>query len=97
MADVLRGHIKTLPVEREETMRGGSVVGASSHATCEGCLLRPDRACAVCGAPASVWTDAGDGRHAVAWCAPCHDLLLSGRPASAPPLVYLSVREARPA
>ncbi len=97
MTDVLRGQIKTWAVEREQTMHGGSVVGAPSHAACEGCLLRPDRACAVCGALASVWTEAGDGRHAVAWCAPCHDLLLSGRPASAPPLVYLPVREARPA
>jgi len=58
--------------------------------TCHGCLDKPDRACASCGAPASVWTEAGDGRHAVAWCAACHNELVAGRPANAQPLVYLT-------
>lgn len=56
---------------------------------CTGCRERPDRQCAACGAPASVWTEAGDGRHAVPWCVRCHALLLSGRPETADPLVYL--------
>lgn len=64
----------------------------TSHATCLECRARPDRACAACGAPARIWTEAGDGRHAVAWCAACHELLLSGRAESAPALVYLPVR-----
>lgn len=59
--------------------------------TCHGCLQKPDHDCAICGAPATVWTEAGDGRHAVAWCARCHDELLAGRPANAQPLVYLAV------
>jgi hypothetical protein len=56
---------------------------------CTGCLGRPDRLCAACGALASIWTEAGDRRHAVAWCARCHASLMSGRPESAEPLVYL--------
>ena len=59
--------------------------------TCHGCLEKPDRDCAACGAPASFWTEAGDGRHAVAWCATCHDELVAGRPANAQPLEYLAL------
>ena len=56
---------------------------------CEGCRDRRDLDCAACGAPAAYWTEAGDGKHAVAWCQQCHALLVSGRPENAPPLVYL--------
>lgn len=67
--------------------------GESNTIMCEGCRVRRDTMCAACGARASVWTEAGDGKHAVAWCAECHDLLLSGRPANAQPLEYLPVSE----
>jgi hypothetical protein len=73
---------------------GGLGEGESNSIMCEGCRLRRDAQCAACGARASVWTEAGDGKHAVAWCARCHGLLLSGRPENAPPLVYLSIAEA---
>lgn len=88
MDKVRRGGLDTLfagagraPAERAPTEIG-------QHG-CTGCRERPDLHCAACGAPASVWTEAGDGRHAVAWCARCLALLLSGRPESAEPLVYL--------
>jgi len=68
-----------------------ALVNEASQALCSGCLDRPDPDCAACGAPATVWTEAGDARHAVAWCAACHALLLSGRPATAAPLVYLTI------
>jgi hypothetical protein len=58
--------------------------------TCHGCLNKPDYECAACGAPASMWTEAGDGRHAVAWCATCHDELVAGRPINAQALIYLT-------
>lgn len=74
---------------RAHTLFGESLSGDTQHASCSGCRDRRDRACAACGAPASIWTDAGDGRHAVAWCEACHHLLMSGRPANAQPLVYL--------
>jgi hypothetical protein len=67
----------------------------ANQAVCQGCLDRPDRLCAACGAPATIWTEAGDGRHAVAWCTACHELLLSGRPSTAEPLVYLSMGRVR--
>jgi hypothetical protein len=65
--------------------------------TCHGCLTKPDSECAACGAPASVWTEAGDGRHSVAWCVACHDELVSGRPANAQALVYLTFAPIVPA
>jgi hypothetical protein len=67
--------------------------GEPTQSVCQGCRERPDRLCAACGAPASIWTEAGDGRHAVAWCATCHAVLVSGRPANAPPLEYLFAGE----
>lgn len=75
---------------------GESATGDAHQAACAGCRERRDKACAACGARASLWTEAGDGRHAVAWCAACHDLLVSGRPANAQPLAYLptGLREA---
>jgi hypothetical protein len=79
--------------ERERAWPSASPAADMSHATCQGCRTRPDRECAACGAPASIWTEAGDGRHAVPWCDACHELLLSGRPTSAKPLVYLPVRK----
>ena len=86
--------------EREERPRKRSEAALAieaSQAVCAGCLDRPDRECAACGASACVWTGAGDGRHAVAWCAACHALLLSGRPATAAPLVYLTIPAPAPA
>jgi hypothetical protein len=68
--------------------------GESPSIMCEGCRSRRDMECACCGRRASVWTEAGDGKHAVAWCAACHDLLLSGRPENAQPLAYLPLAEA---
>lgn len=68
---------------------GASAATDMSQPTCHGCRERPDRDCAACGAPASVWTEAGDDRHAVAWCAACHAELVCGRPANAQPLTYL--------
>jgi hypothetical protein len=76
-----------------EEARPGADPAEGGQVGCQGCRQRPDRACAACGALASIWTEAGDGRHAVAWCAACHELLLSGRPANAQPLAYL--RESR--
>jgi hypothetical protein len=89
----LRDHgLETMVVGGVYAGRAAGPIGeAASQATCQGCLDRPDRACVACGAPATIWTDAGDGRHAVAWCGPCHELLLSGRPSSAQPLIYLEV------
>lgn len=74
-----------------------ALANEASQALCSGCLDRPDPDCAACGAPATVWTEAGDGRHAVAWCAGCHALLLSGRPPAAAPLVYLTLPSPAPA
>ena len=68
---------------------GGGGESESPSIMCEGCRVRRDTNCACCGARASIWTEAGDGKHAVAWCAACHDLLLSGRPENATPLDYL--------
>lgn len=87
--------METQTEERGQMWLGTLAAGESSQVTCHGCLDRPDRDCAACGARASVWTEAGDGRHAVAWCAACHELLLSGRPANAQPLVYLNRSAAR--
>lgn len=67
--------------------------GESNAIMCEGCRTRRDTMCAACGARARVWTEAGDGKHAVAWCVACHDLLLSGRPETAQPLNYLPTIE----
>lgn len=83
------------PEGHGKTWLGAITGGEGTQATCLGCLDRPDRACAACGARASMWTEAGDGRHTVAWCAACHELLLSGRPANAQPLVYLNFGAAR--
>jgi hypothetical protein len=69
---------------------GGSLVTDLNQPTCHGCLDKPDRECAACGAPAAVWTEAGDGRHSVAWCAACHDELVAGRPTNAQPLIYMT-------
>jgi hypothetical protein len=84
---VTRSHMAAVPGTAADVGQGG----------CQGCRARPDRACAACGVPASIWTEAGDGRHAVAWCAACHELLLSGRPENAQPLQYLPAREPVPA
>lgn len=65
--------------------------------SCHGCLDKPDYECAACGAPASVWTEAGDGRHSVAWCAACHRDLITGRPINAQALVYLTFAPKVPA
>ena len=78
---------------RARKRSAAALANEASQALCSGCLDRPDRECAACGAPASVWTDAGDGRHAVAWCEACHMMLLSGRPAAAAALVYLHLPE----
>ena len=77
--------------ERVRKRSEAALANEASQSVCAGCLDRPDRECAACGAPASIWTQAGDGRHAVAWCAACHTLLLSGRPSSAAPLEYLAL------
>ena len=83
-----------MDMEKEKETRGMPLQSGEVNAvTCHGCLHRPDRECVACGAPASVWTDACDGRHSVAWCATCHALLLSGRPATAAPLIYLFTTE----
>ncbi len=84
---------ETMIVERDRMAPGASTAADVSQGGCQGCRARPDRACAACGAPTSIWTEAGDGRHAVAWCAACHELLLSVRPENAQPLRYLPARE----
>ena len=104
--------LRGLPVARESRQSGepreprehrgrkrseAALANEASQALCSGCLDRPDPDCAACGAPATVWTEAGDGRHAVAWCAGCLALLLSGRPPAAAPLVYLTLPSPAPA
>jgi hypothetical protein len=84
-------------VAPERVAPGASTAASVGPAECQGCLERPDRLCAACGAPARVWTEAGDRRHAVAWCRACHDALVSQRPPNAPPLVYLPISQPVPA
>ena len=91
MEQLRNSQIETMIVARDHVAPGAGTADVSQGG-CQGCRARPDRACAACGAPASIWTEAGDGRHAVAWCAACHELLLSGRPETAQPLQYLPLR-----
>jgi hypothetical protein len=97
MEHLRNGQTDSLVVERKPKALAFTTAADVSQGGCQGCRARPDRACAACGAPASIWTEAGDGRHAVAWCAACHELLLSGRPENAQPLTYLPAREPVPA
>ncbi len=97
MKQLQHSEMTALFAMRERVEPGASTAATVGPAECQGCLDRPDRLCAACGALARIWTDAGDRRQAIAWCLACHEELLSQRPSNAAPLVYLPISQPVPA